>query len=355
MIFCSHKDFLMNLNIALLGFGNVNRALARLILRKTDALLADHDLTLTVVGISTNSHGRCIDPAGIDLQAALDAYDNSTLDDLHTGDPIADSMAFVKAVPTTLLVESTWMDPQTGQPATDLVRAALERSIHVVTANKGPIAFAYRELRDLAREKGLGFFFESTVMDGGPVHAFGREALPVSNVHRITGVLNSTTNSILTRLEEGVPFEEALKEMQALGLAEADPTNDVEGWDSALKTVVLANVHMGADLRPADVDRTGITRVTIAEAQAAVQNGQHIKLLCEAWREGDAVKARVAPTPIPLDNPLANVHRTSSAVTFEADTLTGLTIIEGDSTPDTTAFGILADIVNIVRGRHLMA
>jgi homoserine dehydrogenase len=343
----------MELKIALLGFGNVNRALARLMLRKVDALKAEHDLTLNVVGISTNSHGRAINQNGLDLNAALAAYENSTLDDLHTGAPVADTIAFVQQVSADLIVESTWMDPQTGQPATDLNRVALQRGMHVVTANKGPLAYAHRELRGLAKEKGLGFFFESTVMDGGPVHAFGREALPVSTVNRITGVLNSTTNSILTRLEQGVPFDEALKEMQALGLAEADPTNDVDGWDSALKIIVLANVHMGADLRPADVDRTGIADVTIAQAQAAKSEGKRIKLLCEAWREGEAVKVRVAPTAISLDNPLAHVMRTSSAVTIESDTLTELTIIEGDSTPDTTAFGILADIVNIARGRHL--
>ncbi len=343
----------MELKIALLGFGNVNRALARLMVRKAEALQIEHDLTFTVVGISTSSHGRCINPAGIDLRQALDVYDRSTLDELHTGAPVADTRAFVEAVPADLVVESTWMDPQTGQPATDLNRAALRRGMHVVTANKGPLAYAHRELRGLAKEKSLGFFFESTVMDGGPVHAFGREGLPVSTINRIRGVLNSTTNSILTRLEQGMDFDTALKEMQEAGLAEADPTNDIDGWDSALKIVVLANVHMGADLRPADVDRTGITGVSIAQAQAALQEGKRIKLLCEAWREGDTVRARVAPTALPLDNPLAHVMRTSSAVTFEADTLTELTIIEGDSSPDTTAFGILADMVNIARGRHL--
>jgi len=343
----------MELKLALLGFGNVNRALARLLLRKADALRAEHNLALTVTGISTDSHGRCLDPAGIDLRAALDAYADRALNRLHRGAPLADTAAFVQAAPADLAVEATWMNPRTGQPATDLVRAALERGLHVVTANKGPLAYAYRELSALARAGGVGFFFESTVMDGAPVHAFGREGLPVSEIRRISGVLNSTTNSILTRLEQGVPFAEALQEMQAAGLAEADPSNDIDGWDSALKITVLANVHMGADLRPADVERTGIGGVTIAQAQAALKEGRRIKLLGEAWRDGDAVRARVAPVALSLDSPLAHVMRTSSAVTFEADTLTELTIIEGDSTPDTTAFGVLADIVNIARGRYL--
>ncbi|MBN1965084.1 MAG: homoserine dehydrogenase, partial [Anaerolineae bacterium] len=166
------------------------------------------------------------------------------------------------------------------------------------------------------------------------------------------GVLNSTTNSILTRLEQGVPFAAALKEMQEAGLAEAEPGNDVDGWDSAVKIVTLANVHMGADLRPFDVDRTGIGDMTIEAVQTAVQQGRRIKLLCEAWREADgSVRARVAPTAIPLDDPLAHVLRTSSAVTFETDTLPALTILEGDSSPDTTAFGLLTDAVNLARGR----
>ncbi len=345
----------MELTIALLGFGNVNRALARLLQRKAAALKTDHNLTITVTGISTHSRGQAIDPAGIDLNAALAAYAAGSLAPLHKGAPLADTMAFIEAVPAALLVEATWMNPRTGQPATDSDRAALQRGMHVVTANKGPLAYAFRELRDLAKARQLGFFYESTVMDGAPLHSLKREGLPVTTVNRITGVLNSTTNSILSRLEEGVPFAAALKEMQDVGLAEADPSNDVDGWDSTLKIVVLANVHMGADLRPADVDRTGIGDVTIEQVQAALKEGQRIKLLCEAWREGDAVRARVAPTPLPLTNPLAGVMRTSGGVTFEMDTLSSLTILEGDSSPDTTAFGILADIVNIARGRYRLS
>jgi homoserine dehydrogenase len=170
-------------------------------------------------------------------------------------------------------------------------------------------------------------------MDGAPVHSAGREGLPVTTVNRIRGILNSTTNSILTRLEQGASFDVALKEMQDAGLAEADPSNDVDGWDSALKIAVLANVHMGADLRPADVDgrasadhdRGGAGRGAGRAADQAAVRGL-------ARGRGD--QGRVAPVPLPLDNPLAHVYRTSSAVTFETDTLPALTIIEGDSSPD---------------------
>ena len=160
----------MELKIALLGFGDVHRALARLILRKSEALRTEQNLVLKVVGISTNSHGRAIDPAGLDLQAALDCYaEGRPLDELHRGEACPDTMTFVKQVPAEFAVEATWMDPKTGQPATDLLRVALERGMHVATANKGPVAFAYRELKALADDKGVGFFFESTVMDGAPL------------------------------------------------------------------------------------------------------------------------------------------------------------------------------------------
>ncbi|NLX09058.1 MAG: homoserine dehydrogenase [Chloroflexi bacterium] len=344
----------MHLKIAMLGYGNVARALARLLLRKTETLQRDYDLTFSITGIATRSRGSAINPQGLDITEALRVVDSGDkLDMLHQGPPLADTFAFIEACPADLIMEATWLNPQTGQPATDYVRAALQAGRHVVTANKGPVAFAYRELKELARQRNLGFFFESTVMDGAPVLAIGREALLATTVERVRGVLNSTTNYILDSLEQGVSFEAAVKQTQDMGIAEADPTNDLEGWDATVKTVVLANVLMGADLRPADVDRTGITGVTTDDAQAALAAGERIKLLCEAVREGDQVRASVRPTRLPLSDPLSQVNKTSSAVTFETDTLHHVTMIEGDTDPTTTAYGMLVDMINIARGRHL--
>ncbi len=184
-------------------------------------------------------------------------------------------------------MEATWLNPQTGQPATDYVRAALSAGRHVVTANKGPVAHAYRELAALAQEQHRGFFFESTVMDGAPVLSIAREGLLATTVYRLRGILNSTTNYILTSMEEGISFDEAVRGAQQIGVAEADPTTDLDGWDAAVKIVVLANVFMGADLRPADVDRMGITGLTGDDVRDALESGERIKLVCEAYREGD--------------------------------------------------------------------
>lgn len=343
----------MHLDLALLGFGNVARALAELLIRKEATLREDYDLTFRVTGIATRSRGMAIDPAGLDLADALRIVRlGEPLDRLHRGEAVADTQAFLQQCPADLVMEATVLDPQTGQPATDYVRAALEAGRHVVTANKGPIAFAYRELRALAEAKDVGLFFESTVMDGAPVLGIAREGLVGSTVQRVRGILNSTTNYILGAMEQGTSFDDAVKEMQRRGLAETDPSNDLEGWDAAVKIVVLANVLMGADLRPSDVDRTGIAGISPDDAQAALAEQQRIKLLCEAVREGDTVRASVWPTPLPLSDPLAQVDQTSSAVTIVTDTLHGLTIIEGDTDPTTTAYGMLVDMINIARGRY---
>ncbi|MBN1679280.1 MAG: homoserine dehydrogenase [Anaerolineae bacterium] len=342
----------MHIRIAMLGYGKVARALARLLLRKTDTLRQEYDLTFDVTGIATRSRGSAIDPAGLDLEEALRLVDSGDrLDALHQGPPVADTLEFIAACPTDVIMEATWLNPQTGQPATDYVRAALQAGRHVVTANKGPVAYAYRELSALARQNNCGFFFESTVMDGAPVLGIGREALLATTVNRIRGILNSTTNLVLTGLEEGLTFDAAVASAQAVGVAEANPSNDLEGWDAAVKIVVLANVLMGADLRPQDVDRVGITDITGEDIKAAIAEKGRIKLICEAVREGDLVRASVRPIWLPLSDPLCHVSRTSSAVTLETDTLHHLTLVEGDTDPTTTAYGMLVDMLNIVRGR----
>jgi len=343
----------MHIRLALLGFGNVGRALARLLLVKQDTLRSEYDLSFSVTGIATRSRGWAIDPDGLSLERALALVETGErLDALHRGGPLADTLDFVQACPSDMVMEATWLNPFTGQPATDYVRTALQAGRRVVTANKGPVAFAYRELRDLARQQDRGFFFESTVMDGAPVLGMGRESLVGATILRIRGILNSTTNYILTCLEQGISLEDAIAQAQRIGVAEADPSVDLEGWDASVKIVALANVLMGANLLPADVQRTGITGLTSGEVQAAAAEGERIKLICEAVREGDAVRASVRPVRLPPSDLLSQVSRTSSAVTFEMDTLHQLTVFEGDTDPTTTAFGMLVDMINIARGRY---
>lgn len=345
----------MNLNIALLGFGNVGRALAELLLAKQDVLRDEYNIVVRVVGIGTGRHGHAIDLSGISLRTALDAVRFGTmLDGLHEGRQVSDTWNFLERCPADLVFESIPTNPIDGQPALDHVRSLLERGIHIVTANKGPVAFAYHELKALAASKGVGFFFESTVMDGAPVISVGREGLVGADISEVRGILNSTTNYILTRMEQdSIGLEEAVSAAQEIGIAETDPTLDIDGWDSATKAVILANVLMGADLRPSDVQREGIRDITLEDIQSASVAGQRIKLVCEATRQpGGSITAQVSPRRLPLDDLFATIMGTTSVIEYQADVLPQLTVIEHSPGSTTTAYGMLVDMINIVRGRH---
>lgn len=345
----------MELRIALLGFGNVGRALAELLLRKADTLQQAFDLHIKAVGISTGRHGHLIDPNGIDLRAALEAVRaGRSLDTLGKGKALSDTVSFFSECPADLLFETSPTNVENGEPALGYIYGALEKGVHVATANKGPVAFGYHELAALAERKNVGFFFESTVMDGAPVFATFREGLPGATITRMRGIFNSTTNYILTAMEaDNVPFGQALKVAQEIGIAETDPTQDIDGWDSAIKTVILANVLMGARLTPQDVRPKGIRSIDSKEVEEAIAAGKRIRLICEIARGDDGiVTASVAPQAIPVSDLLASVTGTSGTIAIETDTLRRLTIVEHDPGPDTTAYGLFADMLNLLRKRH---
>jgi homoserine dehydrogenase len=338
-------------DVALLGFGNVGRALGRLIVQKNPFLQAEYGVTFRIVGIGTGRRGFAINPDGLDIEAAIQAADAGTLASLHRGDPIPDALTFIQTVPAQAIAETTPLNTRDGQPALDYLHAALSSGKHAVTANKGPVAFGYHVLRTLAEEEQRAFFFESSALGGAPIIDLYRECLIGTKVFGVRGVFNSTTNSILDRMRQGVSFEDAVREMQERGLAETDPSHDVDGWDSAVKLVILANVLMGADLRPNDIDRTGIRGVTYEELTAAMQAGKTIRLLCDAHFEDGQVRASVRPTALPNDDPVANNFGPTNTILFETEEL-HLQVTEHHGTPRSTAYGMLRDLINIARGRY---
>ena len=330
--------------LAFLGFGNVGQALGRLLLRKQDELAQDYDIRFLVTGISTGRHGAVINPQGIDLSQALAV--------MSTGGSLGasvDGLEFVHKCTAEVLFESIPVNYTSGQPAVDYLRAALQAGMHAVTANKGPVVHAYRELTDLAAEHGSKFFFESAVMDGAPIFSLFRAALPGARLYSLRGILNSTTNLILGRMEEGESFEQAVAYAQSIGIAETDPSGDVDGWDAAVKVAALATVLMGMPLKPQDVARQGIRLITPEQARLARQAGKRWKLVCTAERRAEGVVGRVAPELVGSDSPLYGVQGTSSVVTFVTDVLPELSIVEGNPGPETTAYGMLADFINAVK------
>jgi homoserine dehydrogenase len=335
--------------LALLGFGNVGRALVRLLRRKEAELLSRYDITFRVTGIATGWHGAAVDPDGLDyIRAASLVEAGESLAGLSRT-RIGDNSEFLRACAADVMFENTPVNHATGQPAIDHLHLALELGMHAITANKGPVVYAYRELSEFAKTRHKKFFFESTVMDGAPIFSLFRSALPAAQLLGFRGILNSTTNLILGRMESGESFEEAVKYAQSVGLAETDPAADVDGWDASIKVAVLITVLMEIPFTPQQVERTGIRGITPAMLAAAKAEGKRWKLVCTAGRKENQVKGRVAPEMVPASSPLYGVEGSSSIVEFRTDTLASLSIVEGNPGPDTTAYGLLADFVNAVR------
>ncbi|HKJ28485.1 MAG TPA: homoserine dehydrogenase, partial [Anaerolineales bacterium] len=277
--------------LALLGFGNVGQAFARLLLRKEETLRKDYRIGFTVTAVATGSKGRAIDPAGIDLKAALALVEaGNSLDVLSSQPAPADNLDFILNSGADVLFENTPVSYADGQPALNHIRAALSAGMHAITANKGPVVHGYHALKQLAAENKARFLFESTVMDGAPVFGTYRETLPTAEVSAIRGVLNSTTNLILTRMEGGESFDEAVAYAQSIGIAETDPSGDVDGWDASIKISALITVMMGVPFTPDRVERTGIRGITPEKIAAARAEGKRWKLVCSAWKEEDEIK-----------------------------------------------------------------
>ncbi|HEX9068769.1 MAG TPA: hypothetical protein VF807_08365 [Ktedonobacterales bacterium] len=337
----------MRLSVALLGCGNVGAALLTLLTDKADALRTEHDIEIVFTGGYTRRGGGWLVQPGIG--AATVATAGWPHGDIPAGAiPYAgESVAFARACPADVLVELTTLEPQTAQPALDHVRAALTSGKHVATANKGPIAHAYRELRDLATARHRQVRFESTVMDGTPIFNMVEAALPVTRLIALRGVLNSTSNYILGRMVAGDALEAALAEAQRTGIAEANPDNDLEGWDASVKAAVLANALMGADLRPQQVHREGLGAEAMRSAVAALTPGHGLKQVVDVTREGAAVVASVRLAELPPSDPLGHLGAGETSLRLSTDTMGDLSIIEGDGGPWQTAHGVMADLVTI--------
>jgi homoserine dehydrogenase len=339
----------MHLRFALLGCGNVGRALLEMLSEKAETLRRQYDLTLSCTGGMTRSSGGWLAPEGISPAVLLASGWPQSPAPAGTQPFTGDGAAFAREAPADVLVELTTLNPTDGQPALDHIRAALTAGKSVVTANKGPIAHGYRELSALAAERGLALRFESTVMDGTPIFSMAAASLPATAIAGFRGLLNSTSNYVLSRMAQGETLDEAVVGAQRLGVAEADPSNDLDGWDASVKATVLANVLMGADLRPQDVRREGLGAEAMRRAHAALLPGQTLKQVAEAERDRDAVVARVRLLALPPADTLAHLSGMEAALQLRTDTMGDLTLIEGEGGPGQTAFGVLADLIAVGR------
>jgi homoserine dehydrogenase len=336
--------------IALIGFGVVGQSFTELIRDKHEELLDKYGLDAEIVAISGRSKGSVYDPAGIDLELLLSKYvETGSLESYPIGEKGLTSIETITDTDADIIVEATITNIETGEPAISHARAALSNGKHVVTSNKGPAALAYRKLKELADRKGVQFRIESTVLSGTPAINFALESLAGHRIYGVKGIINGTTNYILTKMEQGEKYEDALKEAQCLGYAEANPAADVEGWDAVAKIMILGNALLGGELKVSDVEREGITGITPEMISAAKARGERIKLIAEAYFEDGVVKAKVSLMSIPLTDPLASVTGTLNALTVNTDGLQE--VIGGGAGGLGTAHGFLSDIIAINRMR----
>lgn len=340
------------MRVLLIGFGNVGRELASILAEKS-RYPGLTSLPARVVGIVTRTHGSVVSPDGIDLGRALrQVREGGRLDPHDATSADLDAARAVASLDYDVLVELSVLSiEQRGEPALSLVRSALERGRHVVTANKGPVAFGYPELSRLARDQDRAFLFESTVMDGAPVFGLARESLQGCKVEALSGILNSTTNFVIERMEAGVGLEAAVAEAQREGVAEADPAHDLEGWDAAAKLSILCRVLMDAPISPLQVERTGIRQMDAAAPKLALQDARRVKLACRAWRTREGVRATVAPEWLDGGDPLAGHGGFGSILRLETDLMGPLLIRQENPTVRDTAYGVLNDLMVIGAAR----
>jgi len=334
------------LRAVIVGFGNVAQKLAAMLTEEREKYPGLEGFELEPLAIFTGRHGGIVDARGIDLAKALRQYRENG----KFPPPAMTVMQALQTLDFDVLVElSTLSIAERGEPAVAHARSALERGRHVVTANKGPAAFAYGELAELARKNGVRFLFESAVMDGAPVFSLGR-ALPGCRVTGFSGILNTTTNFVLARLEAGESMASAVETAQRLGFAEADPSLDLDGWDAAAKTAILANFFLAAGTDPLKVERQGITNLGAEAAARAMAEGKRLKLVCRAWTENGAVRAAVGPEEVPAGHYFAAVGGKGAALRLETDMMGPIWIVQENPGLADTAAGVIQDLLAIVAG-----
>jgi homoserine dehydrogenase len=338
----------MEFKIALIGFGNVGQGFARLIEEKKAQLLENYGVKFSLVAISDPVKGSVFQEGGIDVKKALELIKrDGNLKSYDKGVIGWDSFKTISESNADVIVELTPTNIETGEPAFSHIKLAFERGKHVVTTNKGPVALFYRQLKEISDEKGLAFKFEGTVLSGTPVFSFYFNSLRGAFVKRIKGILNGTTNFILTQMHNGKSYDEALETARRLGYAEADPSADVRGLDAMAKIIILSNVIMGSDLKPSDVEVEGIINITSERIRKAILNGCKIKLISDVWRDGDNFKAVVSPQEIPVDDFFYHIDGAMNSICFSTDVIGDVFVAGSGAGGIETGYAILSDLLDI--------
>lgn len=330
-------------SIAMLGFGNVGRALSALLASRRDELRTTCGIEYRIAGVASRRLGY-VALRGADVQPHLAAFDAVT----H-GRRYANLSEWLAAVQPDVVFEMTPTDAANPLPAVERVRTALLAGAHVVSANKGPNLVAFHELSALAESCGRSYRFEASCMGGVPLFALFRETLPLARIRRFRGLLNCTTSVVLNTIAQGGDFATGVAKAQSLGVAEADYSADVDGWDCAVKLCAIGNVLMNVPLPLAAIAVRGIRELSAADGRDAHRLGRQIRLVSEIERRGDELHATVQPQRLEPSDPLFTSEAQDIIGTFDLDLLNGLTLKGHRLNAETTAYDMMADFVGIMR------
>ncbi len=339
--------------VALLGFGVVGQGFAEIVLNKKQQLENEYGLNISIVAVSDLMKGSVYHPEGLSVEDLLKVIKETGSFDAYPDYPGLirglDSFETIANTNAETIVEVTFTDVQTGQPAIDHCKHAFNHGKNVIMSNKGPVALAFQELNTLAQQNKVRWGYEGSVMSGTPALRMATTSLAGNDITEIQGIFNGTTNYMLTRMEEGLSYEEALKEAQQLGYAEANPTNDVEGYDALYKIVILSNVLLNYPIKMDAVERVGISRLTNKDIEQAKNEGKRWKLIARLMKTSDGISASVKPEMIALNHPLASINGATNAISYHCDLLGPVTLIGAGAGKSETGFSILIDLINIHR------
>jgi homoserine dehydrogenase len=336
------------LKLILAGFGVVGQGFTEILRDKAATLQQNMGFEAQIVGVATRTRGTLYHPDGLDLDQLLTTIETGHLDHYPDSTGLARNqnvLTLIREGNADILLESTYTDLKTGQPALDFCRAALDTGKHLVLANKGPVALAYDELSAKAAEMGRLLLYEATVMAGTPTLRLGMQALAGCRIHEARGILNGTTNYILSEMEGGMAYADALSQAQRLGYAEADPTADVDGWDAAAKVLILSPALFGKTVSLDDLKVRGISHITPEMIEEATKAGERWKLIAKIT----PTEGSVVPTRIPINHPLASVGGATNAITYVTDLLGEVTLVGPGAGRLQTGFALLADLLEIHR------
>lgn len=340
---------LKTIDTILIGLGNVGKGFLQILINDKERLAREYGIALRIVAISNLRYGNFVDPNGFDPQALLSALEDQDMTAFESKRSALSTEEMIANTKADYLLEASATNFEDAEPANTYCRAALMSGKHLVTANKGPVALFYKELLDLAQENNVQIGVEGTVMSGTPTMRLGMDILRSANINKIQGILNGTTNYILTKMAEGNSYESAVQEAYELGYADANPVSDVEGFDAAGKVVILSNLLMDADIQFSEVDRNGITKLTIEDIENAKNNDATWKLIGTIEKTPSGLNASVKPIMLPNSHPLTGVSGGTNAITFSTEIMGDITLIGAGAGRVETGYALLNDVILIER------